>query len=78
MADVASAKLRSSNKTPSSSRYCVAQPVDCSELLKEEAMKAGLVPSQAWLGKVEQLHMMAQLKHGIGEGGRKGRERGER
>lgn len=63
MADV---ELKGSAKTPTSSRHfkMAASQADCSEQLREEAVRAGLVPSQAWLGKVEQLHMLAQLKHG--------------
>lgn len=57
---------RGSAKTPTSSRHfkMAASQVDCSEQLKEEAVKAGFVPSPPWLGKVEQLHMLTQLKHG--------------
>ena len=35
-----------------------------SELLQEEALRAGLAPSQSWLSKVEQLYTMTQIKHG--------------
>ena len=35
-----------------------------SEQLKEEASKAGLVPSKPWLSKVEHLFAMTHLKHG--------------
>lgn len=63
MTDVASDKLRGSEKAPRYYKMAASQG-DCSEQLKAEAVRAGLVPSQAWLGKVEQLHMMAQLKHG--------------
>ena len=37
---------------------------DVSELLQEEACKAGLVPSFSWLYKVEQLYTLTQIKHG--------------
>lgn len=53
-------------KTPTSSRKFEV-PVDLSsipELLRMEATRAGLVPSEPWIGKVEQLFMMTQLKHG--------------
>lgn len=53
-------------KTPTSSRKFEA-PLDLSsipELLRKEATKAGLAPSEPWIGKVEQLFMMTQLKHG--------------
>ena len=53
-------------KTPTSSRKFEI-PVDLSsvpDLLREEATRAGLVPSEPWIGKVEQLFMMTQLKHG--------------
>ena len=63
MSDLA---IRGSAKTPTSSRHfkMTASQVDRSEQLRDEAMKAGFVPSLAWLGKVEQLHLLAQLKHG--------------
>lgn len=66
MADLLFGKLRGSVKTPTSSRQfkMASAQVDCSELLREQAMKAGLMPSQPWLEKVEQLHTLAQLKHG--------------
>ena len=35
-----------------------------SELIKNEVIKAELVPFQAWLGKVLQLYTMTQMKHG--------------
>lgn len=66
MTDLLSDKLRGSVKTPTSSRHFKmgSAHVDCSELLREQAVRAGLVPSQPWLEKVEQLHTLTQLKHG--------------
>lgn len=59
-------KLRGFLKTPTASRHFIPVPQDSSaELLRQEAIKAGLLPSHTWFGKVEQLHAMTQLKHGI-------------
>lgn len=55
-------------KTPTSSKLCVSTiSLDhqlASDLLKEEATKAGLVITQPWFSKVEQLYAMTQIKHG--------------
>lgn len=66
MTDMLSDKLRGSLKTPTSSRHfkMAPIPVDSSELLRDQVVKAGLIPSQPWLEKVQQLHTLAQLKHG--------------
>lgn len=34
------------------------------DLLREEASKAGLVASECWMAKVEQLYTVAQYRHG--------------
>lgn len=61
--------LKGMVKTPTTSRHfkkatLQQQDEESSELLREEAIKAGLVPSPLWFGKVEQLHSLTQLKHG--------------
>ncbi len=58
--------LRRVVKTPTSSRYfkSAVKQEDSSQLLREESIKAGLSPSQPWMGKVEQLLAFTQLKHG--------------
>ena len=38
--------------------------VSISDLLREEAGKAGLVASERWMAKVEQLFTVAQHRHG--------------
>ncbi len=61
----ATAKTRSRGNSNSSQYFTnTAANNDPSELLMEEATKAGLVPSQSWIGAVKQLYTMAQLKHG--------------
>ena len=42
----------------------VPRHINIPELLQEEATKSGLVPTQPWLRKVEQLYSLAQIKHG--------------
>ena len=53
--------------TPTASRRFVGGPLDMGsvpDLLKEEVVKTGLVPTEKWMRKVEQVFMMTQLKHG--------------
>lgn len=61
-------KHRALLKTPSSNVGPLVsaslEQENLSELLKGEVVKAGLVPSQPWMAKVEQLYALTHLKHG--------------
>ncbi len=52
---------------PTASRRVIGGALDVgvvSGLVREEVIKAGLVGTEAWLSKVEQLLVMTRLKHG--------------
>ena len=68
--DLAPPYLHTQPKTPTSSRRFVENVLcmdfgSVPEMLRQEAKRAGLVPSEPWIGKVEQLFVMTQLKHGV-------------
>ena len=54
-------------KTPTASRRVMCGALEMgvvSQLVREEAVKAGLVPTVSWIKKTEQLLLMSQQKHG--------------
>ncbi len=56
-----------SPKTPTASRRVIGRALEVgvvSQLVREEAVKAGLVPTDSWIRKAEQFLLMSQQKHG--------------
>ncbi len=54
-------------KKPTASRRVIGGALEVgvvSQLVREEAVKAGLVPTDSWIRKAEQFLLMSQQKHG--------------